>query len=89
MKIGKKLITLMLVLAMLVTCIPMQQVNAKTTGAKVAVTRAEWVSALLKQADIKTGKISKYQLLRYKEEYKGKGYRDSICSRNSSGKKEK
>ena len=36
MKIGKKLITLMLVLAMLVTCIPMQQVNAKTTGAKVA-----------------------------------------------------
>lgn len=57
MKIGKKLITLMLVLAMLVTCIPMQQVNAKTTGAKVAVTRAEWVSALLKQADIKLGKF--------------------------------
>lgn len=56
MKIEKKLITLMLVWVMLVTCIPMQQANAKTTGAKVAVTRAEWVSALLKQADIKTGK---------------------------------
>lgn len=48
MKIEKKLITLMLVLAMLVTCIPMQRANAKTTGAKVAVTRVEWVSALLK-----------------------------------------
>ena len=72
MKIGKKLITLMLVLAMLVTCIPMQQVNAKTTGAKVAVTRAEWVSALLKQADIKTGKISKYHFSDTKKNVKGK-----------------
>ncbi len=72
MKIGKKLITLMLVLAMLVTCIPMQQVNAKTTGAKVAVTRAEWVSALLKQADIKTGKISKYHFSDTKKNAKGK-----------------
>lgn len=72
MKIGKKLITLMLVLAMLVTCIPMQQVNAKTTGAKVAVTRAEWVSALLKQADIKAGKISKYHFLDTKKNAKGK-----------------
>mgnify|MGYP004462963387 FL=1 len=72
MKIGKKLITLMLVLAMLVTCIPMQQVNAKTTGAKVAVTRAEWVSALLKQADIKAGKISKYHFSDTKKNAKGK-----------------
>lgn len=57
---------------MLVTCIPMQQVNAKTTGAKVAVTRAEWVSALLKQADIKTGKISKYHFSDTKKNAKGK-----------------
>lgn len=71
MKIEKKLITLMIVLAMLVTCIPMQQANAKTTGAKVAVTRAEWVSALLKQADIKTGKISKYHFSDTKKNAKG------------------
>lgn len=46
--------------------------NAKTTGAKVAVTRAEWVSALLKQADIKTGKISKYHFSDTKKNAKGK-----------------
>ena len=72
MKIEKKLITLMLVWVMLVTCIPMQQANAKITGAKVAVTRAEWVSALLKQADIKTGKISKYHFSDTKKNAKGK-----------------
>ena len=60
MKNRKKFFAFLLIFVMIVTCISPQQINAKTTGKKVAVTREEWICALLKQAHIKTGKVSKY-----------------------------
>ena len=52
MKNRKKFFAFLLIFVMIVTCISPQQINAKTTGKKVAVTREEWICALLKQAHI-------------------------------------
>lgn len=87
MKNRKKFFAFLLIFVMIVTCISPQQINAKTTGKKVAVTREEWICALLKQAHIKTGKVSKYHFQIPRRAVR-KSYRDSIFPRDSSGKKE-
>ena len=68
MKYRKKFFAFSLILVMLVTCISPQQINAKTTGKKVAVTREEWVCTLLKQAHIKNRKSFQISFFRYQEE---------------------
>ena len=72
MKNRKKFFAFLLIFVMIVTCISPQQINAKTTGKKVAVTREEWICALLKQAHIKTGKVSKYHFSDTKKSSKKK-----------------
>lgn len=72
MKNRKKFFAFLLIFVMLVTCISPQQINAKTTGKKVAVTREAWICALLKQAHIKTGKVSKYHFSDTKKSSKKK-----------------
>lgn len=72
MKNRKKVFAFLLIFVMIVTCISPQQINAKTTGKKVAVTREEWICALLKQAHIKTGKVSKYHFSDAKKSSKRK-----------------
>ena len=72
MKNRKKVFAFLLIFVMIVTCISPQQINAKTTGKKVAVTREEWICALLKQAHIKTGKVSKYHFSDTKKSSKKK-----------------
>lgn len=86
-KKGKKIIVFLLVIAMVVTCIPQQQVNAKTTAKKIAVTRAEWICALLKQADIKNGTISKYHFSDIKKNATGKAIETAYASGILPGKK--
>ena len=87
----KKIIVFLLAIVMVVTCIPQQQVYAKTTAKKAAVTRAEWVCALLKQADIKNGKISKYHFSDIKKNATGKtietAYASGILSVKKKSKK--
>lgn len=72
MKNEKRWMAFLLIFVMFVACISPQQISAKTTGKKVAVTREEWVYSLLKQANIKTGRVSKYHFSDTKKSSKRK-----------------